>query len=539
MKYIIENGERINFEDDAPNDLILQIYPNAIIKGQKKETAEKSSQTPTMMTQPFTTIKNSSFQLATDLVQPIIHPIETSKNLYTLGKGIFHLLTPGMQPSEEVARAVGGYFAENYGSKKGLLNKVNTDPMGFIADVSVVLGGGAFLIGKTAGKSNKIVQKAAEKAAVMARAIDPINIPMNAANLSNKVLKLTSGTLTGVGRNVIGLAYEAGKNGGEILQKFVDNIGDKVPATALADEVIDGVGLIIDKHQKVFGKTIEGLKLQKKKIDPKIVQKIVDDAIGSFKQNGMNLITDAGDLAKVKLIEKAATDFVNNPQWHNAFGLDAFKKQIQNMSPPPTQKGGGNVQGRLIKKITKDVKSQIIKRAPEYKGLMKWYEEAKILEQNLQQEILGAGTIKNPNRVLKKLTAIASDAGEVNFAGRANLIKSIESDIPNIRTSLAGQALRPIIPKGVMNRAQAVIPIGLAGFSNPALYALAPLASPRLVGNVAMAAGQIARPISKAYGKIPQGVKRGTNVLSNVLKAQRPVYGQLTSEEDKVYYGSQ
>ena len=108
------------------------------------------------MTQPFTTIKNSSFQLATDLVQPIIHPIETSKNLYTLGKGIFHLLTPGMQPSEEVARAVGGYFAENYGSKKGLLNKVNTDPMGFIADVSVVLGGGAFLIGKTAGKSNKI-----------------------------------------------------------------------------------------------------------------------------------------------------------------------------------------------------------------------------------------------------------------------------------------------------------------------------------------------------------------------------------------------
>ena len=511
-KYIIDNGERINFEDDAPNDLILQIYPNAIIKGQKKETVEKSSQTPTMMTQPFTTIKNSSVQLATDLVQPIIHPIETSKNLYTLGKGIFHLLTPGMQPSEEVARAVGGYFADNYGSKKGLLNKVNTDPMGFIADVSIIIGGGAFVVGKTAGKSSKIVQKAAEKAAVMARAIDPINIPMNAAILSNRVLKLGTGTLTGVGRNVIGLAYEAGKNGGEILQKFVDNIGDKVPATALAEEVIDGVGLIIDKHQKVFGKTIEGLKLQKKKIDPKIVQKIVDDAIGSFKQNGMNLITDAGDLAKVKLIEKAATDFVNNPQWHNAFGLDAFKKQIQNMSPPPTSKGGGNVQGRLIKKITNDVKSQIIKRAPEYKGLMKWYEEAKILEQTLQQEILGAGTIKNPNRVLKKLTSIASDAGEVNFAGRANLIKSIERDIPNIRTSLAGQALRPIIPKGVMNRAQAVIPIGLAGFSNPALYALAPLASPRLVGNVAMAAGQVARPISKVYGKIPQGVKRGTNV---------------------------
>ena len=537
-KYIIDNGERINFEDDAPNDLILQIYPNAIIKGQKKETVEKSSGTPTMMTQPLTTIKNSSVQLATDLVQPIIHPIETSKNLYTLGKGIFHLLTPGMQPSEEVARAVGGYFADNYGSKKGLLNKINTDPMGFIADVSIIIGGGAFVVGKTAGKSSKIVQKAADKAKQMARAIDPINIPMNAAILSNRVLKLGTGTLTGVGRNVIGLAYEAGKNGGEILQKFVDNIGDKVPATALAEEVIDGVGLIIDKHQKVFGKTIEGLKLQNKKIDPKIVQKIVDDAINSFKQNGMNLITDAGDLAKVKLIQKAAADFKNNPQWHNAFGLDAFKKQIQNMSPPPTSKGGGNVQGRLIKKITNDVKSQIIKRAPEYKGLMKWYEEAKILEQTLQQEILGAGTIKNPNRVLKKLTSIASDAGEVNFAGRANLIKSIESDIPNIRTSLAGQALRPIIPKGVMNRAQAVIPIGLAGMSNPALYALAPLASPRLVGNVAMAAGQVARPISKVYGKIPQGVKRGTNVLSNVLKAQRPVYGQLTSEEDKVFYGS-
>ena len=62
-------------------------------------------------------IPSSGAQFVSDTITPLLSPIDTAKNLFELGKGIYNLYTPGEQPSEEVARAVGKFYYDRYGGK--------------------------------------------------------------------------------------------------------------------------------------------------------------------------------------------------------------------------------------------------------------------------------------------------------------------------------------------------------------------------------------------------------------------------------------
>ena len=67
--------------------------------------------------QTASNIPGSVAQLGRDIVYPIAHPIETAKSLLDLGSGVIQLAVPGEQPNEAVAKAVGEYFADRYGSR--------------------------------------------------------------------------------------------------------------------------------------------------------------------------------------------------------------------------------------------------------------------------------------------------------------------------------------------------------------------------------------------------------------------------------------
>jgi uncharacterized protein (DUF1810 family) len=99
----------------------------------------------------------------------------TVANLARLGSGIIQLAIPGEQGNEKLAREVGKFYADRYGSIDKAFNTLYNDPAGMVADFAG-LAGGAGLVARgvgTAGKATNLA-KAGTRATQFANKIDPL-----------------------------------------------------------------------------------------------------------------------------------------------------------------------------------------------------------------------------------------------------------------------------------------------------------------------------------------------------------------------------
>lgn len=97
------------------------------------------------------------------MAQPIIHPIETGKNIAGLALGTLSRVVPGLEQYAPYADQLGDYLLNRYGSWENIKKTAYEDPVGFSLDLSTGLGiGGVGL--KLAGlpKTAGVVSKAAE-----------------------------------------------------------------------------------------------------------------------------------------------------------------------------------------------------------------------------------------------------------------------------------------------------------------------------------------------------------------------------------------
>jgi hypothetical protein len=113
-------------------------------------------------------------------VKAITQPVETVKGVLDIGAGALQNALPKAlvdfvnksetpealaagQKAIEVANAVGGEYKQKYGSLEALTNTLYTDPVGAVADLSMLLTGGASATGKLglAGTSAKLGTAAA------------------------------------------------------------------------------------------------------------------------------------------------------------------------------------------------------------------------------------------------------------------------------------------------------------------------------------------------------------------------------------------
>ena len=98
-----------------------------------------------------------------DFIAVITDPIGTAKDTYDLGKGLFSLATGGDAPEEELARALGEYYVDRYGSLDAVKNSFRTDPVGVALDFASVLSG--------AGSSTRAAAKSTRSAASSTRPV--------------------------------------------------------------------------------------------------------------------------------------------------------------------------------------------------------------------------------------------------------------------------------------------------------------------------------------------------------------------------------
>jgi len=148
----------------------------------------------------------SAVEFAKNLVQPIIHPIETAKSLGSIAGGLaekapvgalagagplgvavpaisaLSRLTGGNEPAAE---AFGQFVKDRYGSVEAFKQTLAKDPVGAAADLSLLLTGG----GGAAARLPGVVGRVGEVVGAAGRAVDPLRPVLRGVEAAGEALR--------------------------------------------------------------------------------------------------------------------------------------------------------------------------------------------------------------------------------------------------------------------------------------------------------------------------------------------------------------
>jgi hypothetical protein len=186
----------------------------------------------------------STVEFGKNIIQPILHPIETAKAIgglaYGLGSKAVDAI-PGVEMDPEAksereryADAMGAALKGRYGGIEELKNTLATDPVGAAADLAAVLGGGGALVARApgmAGQVGRIAQTAG-------RVVDPLTKPGQIAKGIGHAANFAVGPSAGLGTSTLPRAWSAGARGSDVLAEHMRGVK---PQTAVLDMADSGI----------------------------------------------------------------------------------------------------------------------------------------------------------------------------------------------------------------------------------------------------------------------------------------------------------
>lgn len=167
--------------------------------------------------------------------------------------------------------------------------------------------------------------------------------------------------------------------------------------------------------------------------------------------------------------------------------MDALKQKIGATleSIPLEQKNARAIVGEIYN----SVKGEITKQAPKYAEVMKDYSQASELINEIQRALIG-GKRASADTAMRKLQSLMRNNVQTNYGNRLNLAHELEQQGgKDILPAVAGQALQEALPRGLAAKVGGST-AAIAGFFNPGVWAMAPLTSPRLMGEALYGAGR-------------------------------------------------
>ena len=470
--------------------------------------------------QALTNIPSSAKQFASDIITPFLSPIKTAKTIGQLVSGTVQLFTEGEQENEALARAVGDFYKQRYGSLENIKQTLATDPVGLLSDLSVVLTGGGTLAAKlpaAAGTVGKV-------ASTVGKVVDPINVTAKgvaaASPIISKPVSQVLGMTTGAGGRAISEAFQSGAEGGARADTFLDNIRGKVPSDTVIGDAFASMKAIQQKSKKDYLKGIDELKLGEQAIDFAQVEKAINDLLDTKKYKGIFTISDKA-IKKVEAIQKHIATWKANKGLHNARGINELKKKIDAEYPTGVPVGDSGV---IVTQIRNVVKDAIVKAVPDYKNVMKAYEEAVSLEQKLIKE-LSLGNKRAAGTTLKKLQSVMRDNVNTNFGQRFDFVKKLDEAglDKNIIPALAGQSLGTFTPRGLQGLTTTGTGVAaLGGMIDPFTAIPTMLSqSPRLVGETVFKLGQASNLLGRNIPRVATAgrIARPLGLLQNQNQA--------------------
>lgn len=492
-------------------------------------TTDESLSIGDVASQAFENLGPSAKQFATDIIQPLIHPVDTYENFKGLGRGVYQLFTPGTQPDEAKAEAVGKFFADRYGGWENIKTTMANDPVGFLSDLSVIVSGGGALVGRLpgmVGKASIVSDAAASALKKTGRAIDPLAIPgtviRGAADLLGKtkvaagagkllrdftvdipthIIGMTSGT----GAEALKIAAEAGRRGGEYAKAFLDHAKDKVPITEIVDIAKAAAKELRTKRTAEYLAQRQKLK----QVEGTIKWDGIDNALDNVKSEGWFEGIKVRGEAPVKVFEQVS-ELVNEfksrapDQYHTPIAIDALKQAIYDIGKDLPY---GSTSRRITDSVYQAVRKEIVGQFDEYGKMMTDYEDlSRIIddvEKTMSIPASGRGTI---DTALSKLMSSMRNNVRTNFGRRSQIVDILGGTDAgrNLKAALAGRAVESPTPVGITRSFAGPAALGALGgvFSSPLALAALPAFSPKLMGKAFYYApklkGKVTRPMYQA-----------------------------------------
>ncbi|NCV18030.1 MAG: hypothetical protein EBW42_04450 [Rhodobacterales bacterium] len=516
---------RADQSDAEIKKLIEQKYPDAYKKTEDPIVAPTPKKDYTdvglgeVASEAVSGFGSSAKREAQALWDAVTSPIETAKTVGQLGYGILQNVLPDDvvqmigedEESQQLASAVGEYFADRYGGIENIKRTIATDSAGFLADLAGTISGGSTIAAKVianaakAGRGAKLarVPAALEQVSKYASRIDPITLGLVGAGKVAKVgtkkvlgpaVATTLAFTSGTGREAIEQAYKAGKEGGEALKNFRDNLTGKAdPLEAVANARYN-LNILYEQRKQSY-------------LSGKANLKDVDLNLGTIKSMVNDLQTLRTTDAKVLEAANSAAQILARAEkqgYKSISDFDELKRTLNSEAMNHT----GTARAK-IKELADEVKKQINTADPNYEKVMKSYEEATKSIQEIEKA-LDVGDKKTAEKALKSLLTSMRDGVSTNYGQRLNLAQQLEQ-LPGAKQflpQLAGQELSSYVPRGLQGR---ILGSGLVGglsylggsLLSPSTVISGLAASPRAVGNVAQLSGRTARRASQAAQVLP------------------------------------
>lgn len=445
---------------------------------------------------PLEALKNtpqSAVNLAKAVVQPILHPIDTVKALGDVAGGFIsktgrpgNLLREGdPEPTQQELQrratdeaginAVGQFYADRYGSDEGRKRTLATDPMGALADLLAVASPATGAV------------RAPLTSAVTATT-------RGATRVAEPVISNALGFSTGTGVEAVREAARAGRSGNTA---FLENMRGNVPMADVLDQAKGALSDMRAERNTGYSTGMRAVRDDSTVLNLAPIEEALKgtEGVGTFKGKTINpAAVDTREKLAAALADWKGSDAAT---FHTPEGLDALKQAvgaIRETTDPHTR--SRVVADQVYRAVGDTIKAQ----APTYAGTMADYATAsKNIEEVERAFSLGERAMADTG--MRKLQSVMRNNVNTNYGNRQALADALAERAPDLKASIAGQAMNSGAPRGIAKLGPWAT-VGAAATVNPLALGTLLLESPRLVGEGLYAAGRAGGAAADAARKL-------------------------------------
>jgi hypothetical protein len=446
----------------------------------------------------------SALGVAQSLVEPILHPIETAKNLGHLGKG---LASKGLNAAgiweddaetraanESTADALGAFYKDRYGSEAGFKKALAEDPVGVVADLATFFTGG----GSAAARLPGMVGRAGAVVRDTARAVDPVRRGGQVVGgVANAVVPEVLGRLSGQTGRVLQEGHEAGRTVNPMYAKHTRGNGTQTEPLDMARE---GEKKLRAQMGEQYEAGMAPIMAQGGQVDYGPVYKSLERVRESVTHKGLAKDPDGAKILSEIEDEVLKFDVKAGSGLDDA---DALKQAVGNIWNRTKEDSRGE---RVASQAYHAIKAEIEKQAPAYADVNQGYSTARRELDDLKRTLsLGEGATNDT--ALRKLQSTMRNNAATSWQHRTNLIDELATrgGQPDLPAALAGQSSNAPMPRGLGQ----ITTLGAASTGVNALFdgdlkkglasaALLAASSPRVIGEASHALGRVRGILERA-----------------------------------------
>ena len=452
-------------------------------------------------------------QYGSDILTAVTDPVGTAGTMLDLAAGGISRGVEGAtgldifpeNKATATADVVGRRYADRYGSMEGFKKALAEDPVGVLSDLSLPVtgaGGLAARVPGAVGRVGRVIQMTGDL-------MDPISAAGRAGAAGGRAVSSIAGYSSGMGDEPARALFNAGRGSAEEGVAARRGMREPPRTGELVDEALAKTDVLADDAQGRYRQAIDATVNSNAQINwGNVYRSIYDTLRSNMTRRGGRFKGGPTSRQMMSDVLNTVYEYTLDRNLHNLEGLDALKQELQELQHPL---GANPVRGqeranRLVTSVIDGVRNEITRLEPSYSAAMEDYSQWKDLQSELRNT-LSLNDKAATDTTLRKLQSTMRNNVQTNYGGRNELLDTIDSvDRGNLRpgtlrAELAGQAANTWTPRGISRAGGAfAIPAGIAALggvlaNNPAYAALVapfiPMASPRLVGETAHAAGRV------------------------------------------------